>query len=137
MDINKLRREADERDTPDADRRDLLKAVTLVGGAAAVFGALAQTPALAQTTPVAAAPALSDKPWWPHPRWGKDDQAGASNWITPAKVLDAIKLIKDGKIHRVGRVYESKMPKYGERTFNLRISPVTASYGANRLVGHN
>jgi len=137
MDVSKLRRETVNNDVPDADRRDLLKAATLVGGAAAILGAMGQ-PAAAQTTPVAVqAPALTDKPWWPHPKWGKDDQAGASNWITPAKVLDSLKWIKDGKIHRVGRAYDSKMPKYGERAFNLRITPVTASYGSNRLVGHD
>jgi len=136
MDISRLRRETVESDAPDSDRRDILKAATLVGGAAALFGAMGQQTASAQITQVAA-PALSDKPWWPHPKWGKDDQAGASNWITPAKVLDALKSIKDGKIHRVGRVYESKMPKFGDRTFNIRITPVTASVGANRLVGHD
>jgi kynurenine formamidase len=28
-------------------------------------------------------------PWWPNPTWGRADQAGASNWITPEKVLEA------------------------------------------------
>ncbi len=32
-------------------------------------------------------------PWWPHPIWGRDDQAGASNWMTPEKVLEAISLV--------------------------------------------
>ena len=31
----------------------------------------------------------TEGPWWPHPIWGPDDQAGGSNWITPEKVLDA------------------------------------------------
>lgn len=117
----------------DEQRRNFL-AAGLVGGAVAA-GALVAGAAHAQQAP--AAPTLSDKPWWPHPKWGKDDQAGASNWITPAKVLDTIKIIKDGKIYRVGRVYEAAMPKYGQRTFNIRITPVGGSFGANRLVGHD
>ena len=99
----------------DEDRRKLLTA-GLVGGAVAA-GALVAGAAHAQQ--VAQAPAGA--PFWPHPKWGKDDAAGASNWITPAKVLDAAKWIKDGKIYRIGRVYELGMPKFGERAFTLRI----------------
>jgi kynurenine formamidase len=113
----------------DEDRRNFLTA-GLVGGALAA-GALATGAAQAQQ---AQAP---HAPWWPHPKWGKDDQAGASNWITPAKVLDAVKLIKDGKIYKVGRVYQAGMPLFGQRTFNVRITPVAASFGANKLVGHD
>jgi kynurenine formamidase len=113
--------------TVDEERRNFLT-VGLVGGALAA-GAMASGVAQAQQT--------SQTPWWPHPKWGKDDQAGASNWITPAKVLDAAKLIKDGKIYRIGRVYDSTMPLYGKRTFNIRITPVAASYGTNKLIGHD
>ena len=65
--------------------------------------------------------------------------AGASNWITPAKVLDAVKWIKDGKMHRIGRMYESGMPKFGERAFTMRIpgSPTGGPFGTNRLVYHD
>jgi hypothetical protein len=116
--------------TVDDERRNFLTA-GLVGGALAA-GALMTGAAQAQQ--VAQAPAA---PWWPHPKWGKDDQAGASNWITPAKVLDSAKMIKDGKIYRIGRVYDSAMPLYGKRTFNIRITPVAASFGTNKLIGHD
>ena len=117
------------------ERRNFLTA-GLVGGAVAA-GALVAGAAHAQQ--IAQAPALSDKPWWPHPRWGKDDVAGASNWITPAKVLDAAKLIKDGKIYRIGRVYEAGMPKFGERAFTMRIpgSPTGGPFGSNKLIYHD
>jgi kynurenine formamidase len=114
----------------DEERRNFLTA-GLVGGALAA-GVLAGGVAQAQQQASAA-----HTPWWPHPKWGKDDQAGASNWITPAKVLDAAKLIRDGKIYRIGRVYESGMPLYGNRTFNIRITPAAASVGANKLLGHD
>lgn len=119
----------------DDDRRAFLTA-GLVGGAMAA-GALMTGAAHAQQ--VAQAPALSDKPWWPHPKWGKDDQAGASNYMTPAKTLDAVKLIKDGKVYRIGRVYESGMPKFGERAFTMRIpgAPTGGPFGANKLIYHD
>ena len=65
-----------------------------------------------RATLAAQAPATAPAPtppWWPS-RWGAGDQAGASNWITPEKVLDAVKLVRDGKIYRLGRVYEAGMP---------------------------
>lgn len=113
----------------DEDRRSFLTA-GLVGGAVAASTLVA---GVAHAQQVAQAPT---QVWWPHPKWGKDDQAGASNWITPAKVLDAVKLIKDGKIYRIGRVYESGMPKFGERAFTLRIpgGPTGGPFGANKLI---
>ena len=51
-------------------------------------------------------------PWWPS-RWGAGDQAGASNWITPEKMLDAAKLIRDGKIYRLGRICRRISPSSG------------------------
>ncbi|MFZ5779109.1 MAG: cyclase family protein [Pseudomonadota bacterium] len=115
--------------TIDEDRRSFLTA-GLVGGAVAATALVAGA---AHGQQMAQAPAQQ---WWPHPKWGKDDQAGASNWITPAKVLDAAKLIKDGKIYRIGRVYESGMPKFGERAFTLRIpgGPTGGPFGSNKLV---
>jgi len=71
----------------------------------------------------AQAPAAAPTPtaqWWPS-RWGAGDQAGASNWITPEKVLDSAKLIRDGKVYRLGRVYEAGMPLFGTRSFSLTI----------------
>ena len=93
---------------------------------------------LAQTQ-VAQAQAAGDTPigpkWWPS-RWGPQDEAGASNWITPAKVLEAAKLIKTGKIYELGRVYEAGMPLFGSRVFALRIpgTPTGGPFGKNKLV---
>jgi len=63
-------------------------------------------------------------PWWPHPTWGPGDQAGASNWITPEKVLEAVRLVKTGKIYEIGQVYEKGMPMFGGRhPLNRRPGP--------------
>ena len=58
--------------------------------------------------------------WWPS-RWGADDEAGASNWITPDKVLEAASLIQTGEIYELGRQYEHGMPLFGQRTYSLTI----------------
>ena len=58
--------------------------------------------------------------FWPS-RWGADDQAGASNWITPEKVMAAVSLIETGEIYELGRQYEHGMPLFGNRTYSLTI----------------
>jgi len=78
-------------------------------------------------------------PWWPNPTWGRRDQAGASNWITPEKVLEAVRLVKTGKVYEIGQVYEKSMPLFGQRTYAL-LSPASPTYafpGGNRLVGND
>ncbi|HEY7601765.1 MAG TPA: cyclase family protein [Methylomirabilota bacterium] len=121
----------------EVSRRDFLHSglVTGVTAGMAAGGMLAQTQ-------VAQAQATGDTPigpkWWPS-RWGPQDESGGSNWITPAKVLEAAKLIKTGKIYEIGRVYESKMPLYGERVFALRIpgTPTGGPFGKNKLIYHD
>ena len=52
-------------------------------------------------------------PWWPNAEWGPDDQAGASNRITPEKVVAALRLATTGKIYELGQIYEPGMPSMG------------------------
>ena len=78
-------------------------------------------------------------PWWPHPTWGRGDQAGASNWITAEKVLEAVRLVKTGRIYEIGQVYEKGMPMFGQRTFAL-LSPASPTYppsGTNQMVAND
>lgn len=39
------------------------------------------------------------------PVWGKDDEVGSLNAMTPATIRDALKLAKDGTVHDLGVVY--------------------------------
>jgi kynurenine formamidase len=56
-----------------------------------------------------------------HPSpFGPDDQAGASNLITPEKVRDAAALITDGNIYQLARTFDGEMPLFGARAFALR-----------------
>jgi kynurenine formamidase len=121
----------------DVSRRAFIQSGVVTGMTAgmAAGGMLAQTQ-------VAQAQATGDTPigpkWWPS-RWGAQDEAGASNWITPAKVLEAARLIKTGKIYEMGRVYESAMPLFGARVFAVRIpgTPTGGPFGKNKLVYHD
>lgn len=67
-------------------------------------------------------------PWWPHKTWGAEDQAGASNWITPEKVLEASSLVTTGKTYELGHVYEEDMFVPDNRVFKLFI-PSFPTYG--------
>lgn len=71
--------------------------------------------------------------------WGEDDEAGASNHITPAKVLSAVSLINSGQVYELGRVYEQGMPLFGTRIYKLTIpgSPTGGPLGANQLIFHD
>ena len=52
--------------------------------------------------------------------YGAGDMAGASNLMTPDKVLEAMKLMSSGTVVSIGRTYESGMPLFGARAFALR-----------------
>ena len=57
-------------------------------------------------------------PWWPSPH-GAKDQAGNTNYITPEKVLKALRIPKTGQTYELGHIYEPDMPQYGNRPFYL------------------
>ena len=61
-------------------------------------------------------------PWWPHPVWGPTDQTGASNWITPDKIVAAASLIKTGQVYELGHPYTNGMPTVGSRNYKLVIA---------------
>lgn len=71
--------------------------------------------------------------------WGADDEAGASNHITPEKVLSAISLITTGQVYELGRVYEQGMPLFGTRVYRLTIpgSPTGGPFGENQTIFHD
>ncbi|HEY5623036.1 MAG TPA: cyclase family protein [Gammaproteobacteria bacterium] len=61
-------------------------------------------------------------PWWPGPH-GPDDEAGASNYVTPLKILRALQIPETGKVYELGHVYEPGIPLYGERPWYMQIQP--------------
>lgn len=73
-----------------------------------------------------------------HSEWGAEDERGAANRITPEKVLQAARLINEGRIFELGRDYEAGMPLFPGRHYSLTIpgSPSLGPFGKNALVGH-
>jgi kynurenine formamidase len=118
-------------------RRDFLHGGVLAG----VSAGLAAGTFVAQHQAAHAQPASSPaanplgKEWWPSP-WGPADERGATNRITPAKVLETIKLIKTGKIYQLGHIYEQGMPLFGSRHYSLTIpgGPTGGPFGTNKLM---
>ena len=104
-----------------------LRKLTLALACAVISSALAGD-CLAQTR--------EKGPWWPHPLWGAEDQAGGSNWITPEKILEAVQLVKTGKVYEIGQVYERGIPLFEGRTYSMFIpgSPTGGPFGDNALV---
>jgi hypothetical protein len=58
---------------------------------------------------------------WALTEWGADDKVGAVNRTTPAMVLSAARLIKQGKVATLGKVYQHDAPTFGSRSWRLTI----------------
>lgn len=57
--------------------------------------------------------------------YGPDDEAGASNTQTAERARDAVKLVKTGKVYRLGHVYEEGMPAFpGNDGWHMAPKPV-------------
>jgi kynurenine formamidase len=92
---------------------------------------------LAGFAQIAAAQTPAGPEWWPS-EWGSADERGAANRITPAKVLEAVSLIQEGRVYELGRAYESDMPLFGNRHFSLTIPGMpTVKSGAENAVVFN
>ena len=53
---------------------------------------------------------------------GKDDQIGNANYVTPAKVLQAVRTITKGKAYALGIETNKDTPAFPPRTFSLTIT---------------
>jgi kynurenine formamidase len=54
-------------------------------------------------------------------KWGADDEIGAANYVTPASVMKAIGLVKQGKTHPLGIVIDAKTPAFPPRGLMLQV----------------
>jgi kynurenine formamidase len=54
--------------------------------------------------------------WWPS-KYGAGDEAGALNEITPAKVLRAVGLVRQGVVRDLAHVLHADIPAFPGRTF--------------------
>lgn len=71
--------------------------------------------------------------------FGPEDQRGAANRLTPAKVVEGARLIQRGTVYQLGRLYEHGMPLPGKRHFSLTIPgrPTGGPQGVNQMVSND
>ncbi len=84
-------------------------------------------------TPV---PSLLAQPPWCPSRYGPEDQIGAINEITPAKVLEAARLVTEGKLYDMGVLLERGVPASRSRSWSQMIvrGVPFGTRGKNKLV---
>ena len=54
-------------------------------------------------------------------KWGKDDEIGSANLVTPEQVMAATKLVKKGMTQPLGITIDSKTPAFAPRGLSLEI----------------
>jgi len=99
-------------------RRHLLGG--LCGGCAAVQMGLRATPVQAQGTAPGGSVAGGQQGWFPS-RWGPDDEIGAANLLTPQKVQEAARLVREGRTYRLGIPVDRGTPAFPPRNFAVTV----------------
>jgi kynurenine formamidase len=66
--------------------------------------------------------------WWPSP-FGDDDEVGMLNHVTAAKRLQALALVRQGRLYDLGRVLDERVPVFPGRAFHQTL--VTTAHHAN------
>src|SRR6266850_2238892 len=85
---------------------------------------------------------VNDKPLterWAPTEWGPNDKAGSVNRTTPAMVMKAMRVVKQGKVATLGKLYHSSIPAFGARSWTMSIpgTPTGGPFGKNALVYHD
>ncbi len=91
--------------------------------------------------PGAAGPAVPEQEAWYPSRYGAEDRLGAINLLTPAKTLEAARLITTGRTYALGQVTGRATPAYGPRSFSMTVLQLSdgsgTPLGENRAVGND
>jgi kynurenine formamidase len=66
--------------------------------------------------------------WWPSP-FGADDELGMLNHVDAAKRLEALGLVREGRMYDLGRVLDERVPVFPGRYFRQTL--VTTAHHAN------
>src|SRR5882672_8301594 len=85
---------------------------------------------------------VNDKPLterWAPTEWGPNDKAGSVNRTTPAMIMKAMRVVKQGKVATLGKLYHSSIPAFGARSWTMSIpgTPTGGPFGKNALVYHD
>lgn len=94
----------------------ILSRFAVAAGAAALFAL--STAASAQDSEV------------PASKWGPNDEIGAANLLTPKLVLEAAKLIKTGKVYKLGIPVDRSTPAFPPRSLGVTILMPNQQQGA-------
>jgi kynurenine formamidase len=66
--------------------------------------------------------------WWPSP-WGEADEHGMLNHVTAEKRLQALGLVREGRLYDLGRILDEHVPVFPGRAFHQTL--VTTAHHAN------
>ncbi len=105
----------------------MIASLRVSAAAMLLFAALSVQPSAAQTR--------ERGPWWPSVH-GPRDQAGASNYVTPAKILASLAIPKTGQTYELGHPYETSMPQYGSRPYFLNVLTTPGPRGPGDRIVH-
>jgi kynurenine formamidase len=70
--------------------------------------------------------------WYPT-RYGAEDENGTMNEVTSAKVIEAVKAVKEGKIYDLGKNYDDNTPVRGIRYWHNRVLASSSPTGTNKF----
>jgi kynurenine formamidase len=71
---------------------------------------------------------LTAATWWPSP-WGESDELGMANHLTAEKRLEALRLVREGRLYDLGHVLDEHVPVFPGRAFHQTL--VTTAHHAN------
>ncbi len=78
--------------------------------------------------------------WFTSP-FGAEDTLGAMNYLAPEKVLQATRLVREGKVYQLGMITSGDTPAYPPRKFQMIVHQLAdgsgATIGTNKAVGND
>lgn len=75
-------------------------------------------------------------PWWPS-QFGPDDEIGMLNHVTAAKRLEALALVREGRLYDLARVLDEEIPVFPGRFFRQTLVTTAHHQNAREMVGAN
>jgi kynurenine formamidase len=82
------------------------------------------------------APKELTEPWWPSP-FGPDDELGMLNHVTAEKRLEALSVVREGRLFDLGRVLDENIPVFPGRFFRQTLVTTAHHANPNGGVGEN
>lgn len=76
-----------------------------------------------------------ETPDWAQTRWGPGDQLGAANHMTAARVLEAARLVTEGKVYSLGITVGAQTPAFPPRSMSVTV--LQPNQSGNSGLGEN